>query len=68
MDSISDGGDFTSLREPPKDPRAAGLKAQLDDLSLHLASKPNRLATMNEAFRVQTLVEGILAATGKSQN
>ena len=68
MDSISDGGDFTSLREPPKDPRAAGLKAQLDDLSLHLASKPNRLATMNEAFRVQTLVEGILAETGKSQN
>ena len=68
MDSISDGGDFTSLREPPKDPRAAGLKAQLDDLSLHLASKPNRLATMNEAFRVQTLVEGILAETGKPQN
>jgi predicted dehydrogenase len=68
MDSISDGGNFTSLREPPKDPRATGLKAQLDDLSLHLASKPNRLATMNEAFRVQTLVEGILAATGKSQN
>ena len=68
MDSISDGGDFTSLREPPKDPRAAGLKAQLDDLSLHLASKPNRLATMNEAFRVQTLVEGILAETGKMQN
>ena len=68
MVSISDGGDFTSLREPPKDPRAAGLKAQLDDLSLHLASKPNRLATMNEAFRVQTLVEGILAETGKPQN
>ena len=62
-DSISDGGDFTSLREPPKDPRATSLKVQLDDLSLHLASKPNRLATMDEAFRVQTLVEGILAET-----
>ena len=68
IDSISDGGNFTPLREPPADPRATGLKAQLDDLSLHLASKPNRLATMNEAFRVQTLVEGILAETGKPQN
>ncbi len=67
-DSISDGGDFTSLREPPKDPRATSLKAQLDDLSLHLASKPNRLATMDEAFRVQILVEGILAETGKPPN
>ena len=64
-DSISDGGDFTSLREPPEDPRGTSLKAQLDDLSLHLASKPNRLATMEEAFRVQTLVEGILGETGK---
>ena len=64
-DSISDGGDFTSLREPPEDARATSLKAQLDDLSLHLASKPNRLATMEEAFRVQTLVEGILDETGK---
>ena len=68
MDAISDGGNFTPLREPPKDPRATSLKAQLDDLSLHLASKPNRLATMNEAFCVQTLVEGILAETGKMQN
>lgn len=64
-DSISEGRDFTSLREPPEDPRATSLKAQLDDLSLHLASKPNRLATMEEAFRVQTLVEGLLDETGK---
>jgi len=64
-DSISEGRDFISLREPPEDPRATSLKAQLDDLSLHLASKPNRLATMEEAFRVQTLVEGILGETGK---
>ena len=64
-DSISEGRDFTYLREPPEDPRATSLKAQLDDLSLHLASKPNRLATMEEAFRVQTLVEGILGETGK---
>ena len=64
-DSISEGRDFISLREPPEDPRATSLKAQLDDLSLHLASKPNRLATMEEAFRVQTLVEGILGETGE---
>ena len=62
-DAISDGGDFIALREPPQDPRAISLKAQLDDLSLHLAAKPNRLATMEEAFRIQTLVESILAKT-----
>jgi predicted dehydrogenase len=62
-DAISDGDDFIAAREPPKDPRAISLKAQLDDLSLHLAAKPNRLATMKEAFRIQTLVENILAKT-----
>ena len=62
-DAISDGDDFIAVREPPKDPRAISLKAQLDDLSLHLAAKPNRLATMKEAFRIQTLVENILAKT-----
>jgi predicted dehydrogenase len=62
-DTMSDGDDFIAVREPPKDPRAISLKAQLDDLSLHLAAKPNRLATMKEAFRIQTLVENILAKT-----
>ena len=62
-DAITDGGNFVALREPPKDPRAISLKAQLDDLLLHLAAKPNRLATMEEAFRIQTLVETILAKT-----
>ena len=62
-DAISYGDDFIAVREPPKDPRAISLKAQLDDLSLHLAAKPNRLATMKEAFRIQTLVESILAKT-----
>ena len=60
-DAITDGGNFVALREPPKDPRAVSLKAQLDDLLLHLAAKPNRLATMEEAFRIQTLVESILS-------
>ena len=62
-DAISDGDDFIAARETPKDPRAISLKAQLDDLSLHLAAKPNRLATMEEAFRIQALVENILAKT-----
>ena len=62
-DAISYGDDFIAVREPPKDPRAISLKAQLDDLLLHLAAKPNRLATMKEAFRIQTLVESILAKT-----
>jgi predicted dehydrogenase len=62
-DAISDSSDFIAVREPPKDPRAISLKAQLDDLSLHLAAKSNRLATMEEAFRIQTLVENILAKT-----
>ena len=62
-DAISDGDDFIAARETPKDPRAISLKAQLDDLSLHLAAKPNRLATMEEAFRIQTLVESILTKT-----
>ena len=62
-DAITDGGNFVALREPPKDPRAISLKAQLDDLLLHLAAKPNRLATMEEAFRIQTLIESILSKT-----
>jgi len=39
------------------------LKAQLDNLALHYSGKPNELATIDEAFRVQKLVEGILAQT-----
>jgi predicted dehydrogenase len=62
-DAVSGGGDFIALREPPKDPRAESLKAQLNNLALHFSGKPNQLATMDEAFRVQKLVEGILAQT-----
>jgi len=39
------------------------LKAQLDNLALHFSGKPNQLATMDEAFHVQQIVEGILAQT-----
>ena len=62
-DSVSIGNDFILLRKEPDDPRAVSLKAQLDDLSLHIKNKPNRLATMDEALRVQKLVEGILSKT-----
>jgi hypothetical protein len=48
----------------PDDPRAVSLKAQLDDLLLCLDGKPNRLATPQEALRVQVLVETMLV--GKS--
>ncbi|MEW9921665.1 Gfo/Idh/MocA family protein [Marimonas sp. MJW-29] len=60
-DAVSDGGPFEAVGEEPKDPRAVSLKAQLDDLALLVAGKPNRLATLEEALRVQVLVEGILS-------
>ena len=46
----------------PDDTRATSLKAQLDDLTLLMAGKPNRLATLDEALRVQILIEGILGS------
>ncbi|MYM55304.1 Gfo/Idh/MocA family protein [Thalassovita mangrovi] len=60
VDAVSDGGDFSELTTRPADPRAVSLKAQLDDLLLCLAGKPNRLATPEEALRVQKLVEAML--------
>lgn len=61
-DSVSNGDQFVVATADPIDPRATSLKVQLDDLSLLIAGKPNRLATPQEALRVQILVEGILAA------
>ena len=62
-DSVSTGDTFTPLREDPYDPRAVSLKAQLDNLVLKLNYKPNNLATIDEALRVQILVEEILSKT-----
>ena len=62
-DSVSTGDNFIPLREEPKDPRAVSLKAQLDNLVLNIKNKPNSLATIYEAFRVQKLVEEILSKT-----
>ncbi len=60
VDTVSDGGDFIEMSERPANPRASSLKAQLDDLLLCIAGKPNRLATPGEALRVQKLVETML--------
>ena len=62
-DSESDGTEFIPLRGEPKDPRAESLKAQLDELEKLFSGHPNKLATIDEAFKVQTLVESILAST-----
>ena len=59
-DASSDGGAFVPVGVEPADPRATSLKAQLDDLALMMADEPHRLATLEEALRVQALVEGIL--------
>ena len=62
-DTESAGEEFIPLRKEPEDPRAISLKGQLDDLSLNIKGLPNRLATINEALRVQILVEDILSRT-----
>ena len=59
-DYESDGGEFFPLREDPPDPRAVSLKGQLDELNKLYKKKSNRLATLDEALRVQVLIEGIL--------
>lgn len=60
-DAASDGGEFSTVGTEPTDPRAVSLKAQLDDLVLLVSGEPNRLATPEEALRVQKLVEAMLA-------
>lgn len=59
-DAVSTGDAFTPVTADPADPRATSLKVQLDDLVLLMDGKPNRLATIQEALRVQILVERIL--------
>ena len=59
-DYESDGGEFIPLREEPLDPRAVSLKGQLDELNKLYKKKTTRLATLDEALRVQVLIESIL--------
>ncbi|KIN74956.1 Oxidoreductase family, NAD-binding Rossmann fold protein [Sulfitobacter noctilucae] len=61
LNAGSDGGAFELLHADYDDPRAVSLGAQLDDLSLMMKDKPHRLATLQEALRVQILVEGMLS-------
>lgn len=65
-DAVSSGDAFAPVGKDPADPRATSLKAQLDDLSLMMAGKPHRLATLEEALRVQILIEGMLSGQTKA--
>lgn len=56
----SNGGPWRALREPPEDPRAPALRAQLDALLDCAEGRPHALATVAEALRVQKLVEAML--------
>ena len=60
IDAASNGGPFEELYKRPSDPRAASLKAQLDDLLFCISDKPHHLASLDEALRVQKLVERLL--------
>ncbi len=59
-DFQSDGGEFLPLRDEPTDPRAISLKSQLDALYCNFKGTANNLATVDEALRVQILIEKIL--------
>ena len=60
MHSRADDGPFAPVGDPPDDPRAVSLRAQLDDLLLCMKGQPHKLATPAEALRVQKLVEAML--------
>lgn len=61
VDSVSDGGAFRPAAPAGEDPRTGSIRAQLDDLQRLIAGQPSRLATPQEALRVQKLVEAMLA-------
>lgn len=58
--STSDGGAFERVTPTNLDPRSTSLRAQLDDLEAMIAGRPHRLATLEEALRVQRLIEALL--------
>ena len=64
IDTLSTGEAFAPTNSSPTDTRATSLKAQLDDMALLMVGKASRLATPEEALRVQELIEGILANRG----
>lgn len=58
--STSDGGAFERVTPEGIDPRSTSLRAQLDDLEAMIGGRPHRLATLEEALRVQRLIEAML--------
>ncbi|NUH66597.1 Gfo/Idh/MocA family oxidoreductase [Sulfitobacter sp. S0837] len=60
IDTVSTGGAFAPTSDALADTRATSLKAQLDDMARLMVGDPSRLATPQEALRVQILIEGIL--------
>ena len=62
-DQETSGDKFVSLIDEPENPLAVSLKAQLDDLFLNIKGLPNRLATIDEALKVQILVESMLSSS-----
>ncbi|MDH3740496.1 MAG: Gfo/Idh/MocA family oxidoreductase [Hyphomicrobiales bacterium] len=63
MLSVSDGGPFSDIGEPPVDARAVSLKAQLDEMDKAIGGLDHKLATPAEALRVQELIEAMLRRT-----
>lgn len=64
VDAVSDGGAFRPVDHGGADPRSGAIRAQLDDLLEMIGGRTSRLATPQEALRVQKLVEAMLAAKG----
>ncbi|MEM6744913.1 MAG: Gfo/Idh/MocA family oxidoreductase [Pseudomonadota bacterium] len=61
---VSDGGAWAPAGETAEDPRAPALRAQLDGLLALAEGRPSPLATVQEALRVQRLVEAMLEGRG----
>ncbi len=64
VDAVSDGGAFRPVDHGGADPRSGAIRAQLDELLAMIDGRAGRLATPQEALRVQKLVEAMLAAKG----
>lgn len=62
--AISDGGPFVASRPYPADPRAEGLRRQLDELQKCIGGEPHLLATAAEALSVQEKIEAMLSGYG----
>ncbi len=60
----SSGGEWRAAYDFPADPRRDSLQRQLGELDRCARGEPHRLASPEEALRVQVLVEGMLAGKG----